>query len=515
MAGHPPTRFGTAAMDTDDTALPLLLSTGVPGLDNILAGGLTSERLYLVEGEPGTGKTTLALQFLNEGVRRGESVLYITLAETRAELLAVARSHGWDMAGIHIEEIIPNENILEPEQQYTIFHPSEIELGSTTRGILAAVERCKPSRLVLDSLSELQLLAESALRYRRQVLALKQYLASRRCTTLFLDDRTAVSGDLQVRSVAHGVITLELLDQAYGCERRRMRVVKYRGIAFRGGGHDYKIVHGGLLVFPRLIAAETRAGGSRRQLSSGLARLDALLGGGLEEGMSTLIAGPPGTGKSTLATQFVHAAALRGEACAMFLFEEARSNLLNRADSIGMGLSAAIDAQLLTIQQIDPAELAPGEFAHAVMEAARRGARVIVIDSLNGYMNAVPDERFLTTYLHELLTYLGQRGVLTILVGVQQGMLGASMTTTVDASYIADNVIMLRYFETGGEVRQAISVFKKRGSAHERSIRRFSISNAGIAVGPVLSDFHGILTGVPTYERGGTDTADDADGPGA
>ncbi|NRR29557.1 AAA family ATPase [Oxalobacteraceae bacterium] len=476
------------------------LSSGIPGLDSILCGGLTRDRLYLIEGEPGTGKTTLALQFLNEGVRHGEAVLYITLAETMVELRSVAHSHGWSMEGMHIEELIPSEDMLSPDQQYTIFHPSEIELGNTTQRIVAAIERYQPRRVVLDSLSELQLLAESPLRYRRQVLALKQYLSSRNCTTLFLDDRTALNTDLQVRSVAHGVITLELLFQAYGSERRRLRVVKYRGIAFSGGSHDYRIVSGGLQVYPRLVAAHSRVTSPRRQLSSGLAELDQLIGGGLEEGMSTLIAGPSGTGKSTLAAQFTHAATRRGEHCAMFLFEEARNNMLNRCAGLGMDLNGAIDQGLLTVQQIDPAELAPGQFSQAVVDAVDRGAKVVVIDSLNGYLNAVPDERFLATYLHELLTYLGQRGVVTILVAVQQGMIGAGMSTTIDASYIADNVVMLRYFEANGEVRQAISVFKKRGGAHERTIRRFKIGATGIQVGPVLKGFHGILTGVPTYE---------------
>ncbi|GJI94467.1 circadian clock protein KaiC [Duganella caerulea] len=495
-------------MQAQNSVTTLFLSSGVPGLDEILAGGLTRDRLYLVEGEPGTGKTTLALQFLNEGARHGESVLYITLAETAVELRSVAESHGWSMEGIHIEEILPNEDVLDPDQQYTIFHPSEIELGTTTQRIVAAIDKYHPRRVVLDSLSELQLLAESPLRYRRQVLALKQYLTSRNCTTIFLDDRTALSTDLQVRSVAHAVLTLEQVDQAYGAERRRLRVVKYRGIAFHGGAHDYKIVSGGLKVFPRLVAAATRATSERRQLSSGLPELDQLIGGGLEEGMSTLISGPPGTGKSTLAAQFVHAATARGEPCAMFLFEEARNNMLNRSTGLGMKLNQAMERGLLTIQQIDPAELAPGQFTYAVTQAVERGARVVVIDSLNGYLNAVPDERFLSIYLHELLTYLGQRGVVSIVVGVQQGMIGSGMSTTIDASYIADNVIMLRYFEAQGEVRQAISVFKKRGSAHERTIRSFQISGEGIRVGPVLQDFHGILTGVPTYDGPKTRKAD-------
>ncbi len=474
------------------------LPSGVPGLDTILSGGFTRDRLYLVEGEPGTGKTTLALQFLTEGVRMGESVLYITLAETSVELAAVAGSHGWDLSGIHVEEIITDQNALDPDLQYSIFHPSEIELGTTTQRILAAVEKYQPTRAVLDSLSELQLLAESPLRYRRQVLALKQYLVSKNCTTIFLDDRTALNTDLQVRSVAHGVITLSLTDQAYGNERRHLRIVKYRGIAFRGGAHDYRIVQGGLRVYPRLVASETRVRQPRVQLSTGLPELDTMLGGGLEEGTSTLVAGPPGSGKSTVAAQCVSAACKRGERCAMFLFEESRNNMLNRCDNMSLGLSQAISDGLLTVQQVDPAELTPGQFTQAVVEAAEHDARVIVIDSLNGYMNAVPDERFMGTYLHELLTYLGQRGVVTIVVGIQAGLIGGNMTSSADASYIADNVLMLRYFENAGEVQQAISVFKKRGSSHERTLRRFCIDKQGPIVGPVLSGFHGILTGVPT-----------------
>lgn len=488
-------------MDNQNSDSARFLSTGVPGLDTILGGGLTTDRLFLIEGEPGTGKTTLALQFLHEGVRRGESVIYITLAESRVELKAVAQAHGWSMEGIHVEDIIPNENILHPDHQFTIFHPSEIEMGTTTQRILEAIEKHKPSRVVLDSLSELQLLAESPLRYRRQVLALKQYLAGKGCTTLFLDDRTALSGDLQVRSVAHGVITLELINQDYGSERRRVRIVKYRGIAFRGGSHDYKIVTGGLVVYPRLIAAHTRVLSERKRLSSGLAALDTLTGGGLDEGTSTLISGPPGTGKSSLCAQYVHAATRRGQKAAMFLFEEATNNLLLRSAGLGFDLQGAIDDGLLIIQQIDPAEMAPGEFMQAVTDAEAGGARVIVIDSLNGYLNAMPDERFLTTHLHELLTYLGQRGVVTILVGVQPGVIGGPMSSSVDASYIADSVIMLRYFEARGKVRQAISVFKKRVGMHERSIRLFSMSSKGIYVGDVLTNFHGILTGVPTFDE--------------
>ncbi len=482
-----------------DSASTEFLSTGVSGLDNILGGGLTAGRIYLIEGEPGTGKTTTGMQFLVEGANRGESVVYITLAETAAELRGVADSHGWSMDGVHVHEVLPSENLLKPEAQYTMFHPSEVEMGTTTQLILAVIEELKPTRVVLDSLSELQLLADTPLRYRRQVLALKQFFSSRACTVMLLDDRTAAGIDLQVRSIAHGVVTLEQSVKDYGAERRRVRVVKYRGQAFRGGMHDYDIQRGGLRVYPRLVAAESRVTSLRTQLKSGLLELDSLLGGGLEEGTSTLIAGPPGTGKSSLASQFVDAAAKRGQTSAMFLFEEAANNLLNRTDGLGMGVRQHLENGLLSIQQIDPAELSPGEFATTVCRAADEGARVVVIDSINGYLNAMPDERFLTTHLHELLTYLGQRGVVTILIGVQQGMLGGQMSTTVDASYLADNVLMLRYFEHDGEVKQAISVFKKRGSLHERTIRQFSMSRDGISVGAVLRGFRGILTGVPVY----------------
>ncbi|MDB5765126.1 MAG: circadian clock protein KaiC [Herminiimonas sp.] len=477
------------------------LSTGIPGLDNVLSGGLTRDRLYLIEGEPGSGKTTMALQFLIEGANQGEPVLYVTLSETEVELRAVAASHGWSLNGICIHEVIPTEDILDPKEQYTLFHPSEVELGSTTQDILAAVEKLKPSRVVLDSLSELQLLAGNSLRYRRQVLAFKQFFASRACTVMLLDDRIAVGGDLQVRSIAHAVIALDQSTQDYGAERRRVRIAKYRGVAYRGGLHDYAIKHGGLVVYPRLVASESRMFGEHEVFSSGLEALDALLGGGIEAGTSTLLAGPPGTGKSSLAAQLVAAAIQQNRHAAMFLFEESANNLLNRAKGLGMDLHGPLASGQLSIQQIDPAELSPGEFAHAVCRAVDRGAKVIVLDSLNGYLNAMPDERFLTTHLHELLTYLGQHGIVTILVGVQQGMLGSSMTTSVDASYMADNVLMLRYFETAGEVQQAISVFKKRGSRHERTIRKFSMSSNGIEVGPVLRQFHGILTGVPTMAK--------------
>jgi circadian clock protein KaiC len=484
-------------MSAQNAVTKAFVSTGIPGLDNILGGGLTKERLYLLEGDPGAGKTTMALQFLIEGARLGETVLYITLAENNVELRAVADAHGFSMDGVHVHEVIPEESLLDPSEQYTVLHPSEVELGETNGLILAMIEQLNPSRVVLDSLSELQLLSGSALRYRRHVLALKQYFAKRACTALLLDDKTALRGDQQVRSIAHGVISLQHTDSEYGAERRIIRVLKYRGIAFRRGPHDYSIATGGIIVYPRIVAAETRELTKRAQIASGIAQFDALLGGGIEEGSSTLISGPPGSGKSTLAVQFVKAMTDSGQRAAMFLFEESFNTLLNRCAGIGMDLKAPYDAGLMSVHQIDPAEMSPGEFTHAVCRAADDGAKVVVIDSLNGYLNAMPEARYLTTHLHEVLTYLGQRGVVTFLVGVQQGIVGA-MTTGIDVSYMADNVLILRYFEARGAVEKAISVFKKRGSAHETTLRRFNISSGGIEVGPVLDQFQGILTGVPT-----------------
>lgn len=479
---------------------PFCISSGVPGLDDILCGGLTPERLYLIEGMPGTGKTTLALKFLLEGVKNGEPVLYITLSETYNELTAVAASHGWTLDGIHVHEVIPTEDLLDPAQQHTLFHPSEVELGDTTRDISSAVERLKPSRIVIDSLSELRLLSSSALRYRRQVLAYKQFFARRNCTVLMLDDRPDAH-DMQIRSIAHGVITLENTPREYGAEKRQLRVTKLRGVKFRGGVHDYVIERGGLVVFPRLTALQSRSAMPLRKCSTGLERLDNLLGGGLEEGTSTIISGAPGTGKSSLASQVVSAALQRGQHAAMFVFEESTNLLLNRTRAINIDLINPHDQGQLTIQQIDPAEMAPGQFSQTVCDAVENNnAKVVVIDSLNGYLNAMPNERFLTVHLHELLTWLGQKGVVTILVGVQSGMIGNIMSAAGETSYLADNVILIRHFEYHGEVRQAISVFKKRAGQHERTIREFAISEQGIRIGNTLRDFHGVLTGVPTFE---------------
>lgn len=497
-------------MSLQNTSSTAFISTGIPGLDNVLGGGLTRDRLYLVEGDPGAGKTTLALQFLAEGAARGETVLYITLAETEVELRAVAETHGMSLDGISVQEVIPDESLLDPGEQYTVMDPSEVELGETNNMIIRLVEKLNPSRVVLDSLSELQLLSGTPLRYRRHVLALKQYFSKRSCTALLLDDKTSLKGDQQVRSIAHCVISLQHTDSEYGAERRLVRILKYRGVAFRRGPHDYSIVTGGLVVYPRIVAAESRQIVRRGQLGSGLAKLDQLLGGGIEEGSSTLVAGPPGTGKSSVAIQFVKAVTDRGGRAAMFLFEESFNTLLNRSEGIGLDLHTPFESGLLTVNQIDPAEMSPGEFTHAVCGAADQGASVIVIDSLNGYMNAMPEAGFLSTHLHEVLTYLGQRGVATFLVGVQQGIVGNSMSTGMDVSYMADNVLILRYFEAQGAVQKAISVFKKRGSAHETTLRHFDITKDGIVVGTVLRNFQGVLTGVPTIldmDGGRHDTA--------
>jgi circadian clock protein KaiC len=441
------------------------------------------------------------MQFLMDGARRGEQVLYITLSETREELEAVSASHGWDLSGITIRELLPDQGSLEADEQYTMYHPSEVELAATTRLIIEDVDRLKPKRVVFDSLSELRLVAGNPLRYRRQILALKQYFAGCRCTVIMLDDMTGTEHDLHVQSIAHGVIMLQHLSPEYGAERRRLRVVKYRGRRFRGGYHDYLMDKGGLEVFPRLIAAEHRGPGGSAKLKSDVPALDDLLGGGVEQGTSTLVVGGAGTGKSTIAAQFCVAAAGRGEKSIVFMFDESPNTLFSRCAGLGMDLEGHVKAGAIEIVQVDPAEVSPGEFAHRIREAVENTrVKLVVVDSLNGYLNAMPEERFLTIQLHEILMYLSQQGIATLLIGAHHGVIGSQMQTPVDASYLADAVILLRYFESRGEVRQAISVVKKRGGRHERTIREFAMHSGKIEVGEALRQFRGVLTGVPTYE---------------
>ena len=485
-----------------ESPAPQLLRTGIKGLDYVLGGGLAPHRLYLVEGVPGAGKTTLSLQFLREGVRCGEAVMYVTMSETEEELRSVAESHGWDLDGVHIREVIPSEESLHSDQSYTVFHPSEIELSDTTRALLAEVDTIKPTRVVFDSLSEIRLLAGNPLRYRRQVLALKQFFSGRRCTVLLLDDLTSKDNDLQVQSIAHGVILLDMTYPEYGAQRRKMRVTKYRGVAFHGGYHDFLICRGGLEVFERIVAAEGNVAPERRWLSSGAPALDTLLGGGLESASSTLIVGAAGTGKSTIAAKFAAAGADRGESAALFLFDESPHILLQRMDGLGIGLRKHVESGRVNVQRIDPAEMSPGEFAHRIRAAKDdQHVSLVVIDSLNGYLNSMPEERFLIIQLHELLTYLGQSGVATVMIAVQHGLIGSTMSGPVDASYLADSIIMMRYFEAEGEVRQALSVVKKRGGDHERTIREFRLGGTGgFKIGEPLREFHGVLTGVPQFK---------------
>ncbi len=470
--------------------------TGIPGFDDIVSGGLIPDRLYLIDGSPGAGKTTLALQYLLEGVAAGEPCLYVTLSETRAELASGAASHGWSLDGINILEVIADD--LDGEDELTMVNPSEVELTETTRKVLAEVERVQPRRMVLDSLSELRLLAQSSLRYRRQILALKQFFIGRDCTLLLLDDRTAEGPDLQLHSIAHGVIALNFKAPAYGQVRRELQVLKFRGSDFSSGLHDFAIRRGGIFVFPRLIAAAHSTAFHRSVIASGVQSLDALLGGGIERGTTTLLMGPPGCGKSTIALQYAVAAAQRGDHSVAFMFDETKDALMSRSRGLGLPLIEGTGPGEVALRQIDPAEMSPGEFAHKVREAVEQHqARVVVIDSLNGYLNAVPQSTYLIAQLHELLSYLNNHGVATFLVIAQSGMMGSNMVSPVDASYLADSVVLLRYFEYLGRIKKAISVLKKRTGAHEEAIRELTFDSHGIHLSEPLLGLRGVLSGVP------------------
>lgn len=470
----------------------------IEGLDEVLRGGLPRGRLYLLKGRPGVGKTTLALQFLLSGLKEGERGLYITLSETGDELRDVARSHGWDLAGISLFELQAAEAQQLADEQYTMYQPSEIELKEAMRTLLDEVRRVNPDRVVFDSLSEIRLLAHEPLRYRRQILALKQHFAGKECTVLLLDDHSAELPD-DLESLVHGVIALERTAPIYGAARRRMEVAKLRGVSYRDGFHDFVIERGGLRVFPRLVASEHAKPFRFESVPSGVSALDELLGDGLDRGTATLLIGPAGSGKSALATQYCIAGAERGERAAIFTFDESLPTLFARTESLGMPLAHHVEAGRIAVRSVDPVETSPGRLAHDVKCAVERdGTRVLVVDSLTGYLNAMPEERFLLPQLHELLAYLGQRGVVTILVATQHGLIG-NMANPVDASYLADSVVLLRYYEAAGAVHNAISVVKKRSGYHERTIREFALGSKGITIGKPLRDFHGVLTGVPTY----------------
>jgi circadian clock protein KaiC len=488
----------TAANTSAQSPLPIA-RTGIAGLDLVLNGGLPANHIYLIDGSPGTGKTTMAMQFLLEGVRNGEKGLYVTLSESRDELLGVAASHGWSLDGIEIFELASNPS-QSLEEGYTIFHPAEVELQQTVDAVLAVIERLGPQRVVFDSLSEMRLLAREPLRFRRQILALKQFFIGRTGTVLLLDDKTAPEGDLQLHSLAHGVVLLEHVALEYGSERRRLQVTKIRGARFRGGFHDFRIATGGLEVYPRILHDEPRVNVSTQTLSSGSVRLDELLGGGLTCGTSLLITGAAGTGKSVLCTQYAHASVKRGEKVLFYLFDERMSTFRLRTKTLGMDVTDALEDGRLMIQQVEPTDLSPGEFASQVVSAVEREKiSLVVIDSINGYLQSMPEERLLPIQVHELLSFLSNNGVTCIMTLVQHGIFGNPVDDAVEVSYLADTVILMRYFEVNGSVRQAISVVKRRSGDHERTIRECKVAVGGLSVGDPLRDFQGVLTGVPHY----------------
>lgn len=468
-------------------------------------GGFIRGGFYLVQGDPGSGKTTIALQFALSRVQAGESCLYITLTESLQDLENASSSHGWTLEGIEVCDLTQSAANLAGESEASVFHPSETELGETTQTIVAAVEKYKPSCVVFDGLSEMRLLSGNPLIYRRQLLALKKYFGERNATVLLLDDRSSAFGNIQPESLVGGNVVFERHLPQYGRARRRMFATKVRGSNFREGYHDYEIIQGGVVIHPRLVAAEHHAAFKRELLPSGISNLDTMLAGGLRNGSTALLLGPAGVGKSTIAMQFTLAAMQSGHKAAVYMFDEVIETLIERVEKLCLakegGLRSYITDGQLHAQQVDPAEMSPGAFAHEVRRAVEAGATVIVIDSLNGYLNAMPEERFLTTHLHEMFSYLNQKGVLTIMVVAQHGMVvGGAAAADFDVSYLADTVLLFRYFEAAGSIKQAISVFKKRTGEHERTLRELSITSNGVAVGDALTEFRGVMTGVPQYE---------------
>jgi circadian clock protein KaiC len=482
--------------DIDASAEPQdRASTGIPALDHVLGGGFPRDRLYLIDGDPGTGKTTVALQFLLAGAARGESALYVTLSETANELRAAGASHGWSLDGIQIHEFMA-EGSLAQDSQYTVFQPAEVELGNTMTELFETVERLRPQRIAIDSLSEMRLLARDPLRYRRQILGMKQFFQGRSCTVLLLDDRTFEASDRQLHSITHGVLRLEQLPREYGPSRRRLQVLKLRGSSYREGVHDFVIRRGGIVPFPRLVATEHEDRFQAKTVSSGLAEFDRLLGGGLETGTTTLITGPAGAGKSILSARFAMTAVEHGHKCAFFVFDEERHTLLSTTTGLNIPLADAIEQGTATLRAINPAELSPGEFVHLVRRAVEKdGATFVVIDSLNGYLAAMPEENLLGSHLREIFSYLRQRGALTLVTMALHGIIG-TMQTNFDVSYLADSVVLLRFYEHEAALRRAISVVKRRGHEHDTSVREMRIGGGNIEIVPLVG-LHGVLTGVP------------------
>ena len=472
--------------------------SGVSGLDEILRGGFAADRLYLIEGAPGVGKTTLAMQFLLEGVRLGERCLYVTLSETRGEMEQVAQSHGWSLEGIDIVELSQVEETLEGRAQNTLFPPAEVELSRLRDLLVAQFKRVHPRRMVIDSLSELRLMAQNPLRYRREILSFKHRFATTDCTVLLLDDQS-VGADAHVQSIVHGVVTMQRVPLKFGINRRFLSITKMRASAFREGNHDYLIKAGGLTVFPRLVAAEHGPTVRREVFVSGNAQLDHLVGGGLDSGTGTLFMGPAGSGKSTIAIMYATRAAASGRPVLYFAFDEVISILVDRAREMGLPIDETIAAGTLRLRQIDAAEIAPGELAAEIMNAVNHeDVRMVVLDSLNGYVNAMPQEDFLHLHLHELLGYLNQKGIATILVLAQHGMIGP-MGAPIDVSYLADTVFLMRFFEARGALKKAVSVVKKRSGFHEDTIRELSMTAKGVVVGEPLLNFQGVMSGVPYF----------------